>query len=196
MLNRPGHHGCQLPCELTGLKALSCCANWYWHAPIGVRVNSTNPALADSLWKDAQEAAATPGVQVHLLRRAARMTLLWSLSLAQLGTRALIIGADGFFTSRIELLAQLTLQHGLPAICSYREFSLAGGLISYGTSVIDAYRQVGVYTGKILKGEKLADLPVMQPTKFEFVLNLRRKDAGTCVLLPCKLPSTRIRSPL
>jgi putative tryptophan/tyrosine transport system substrate-binding protein len=84
-----------------------------------------------------------------------------------------VIGADGFFTSRIELLAEHAIKHRLPSICSYREFSTAGGLISYGTSVVDAYRQVGVYTGKVLKGENPADLPIIRPTKFEFVINLK-----------------------
>ena len=98
-------------------------------------------------------------------------------TLAELKTRALLVGADGFFTSRIELLAQLTATHALPTICSYRQFPEAGGLVSYGTSVIDAYFQVGMYTGNILKGEKPANLPVIQPTKFELVINLKTAKA-------------------
>jgi putative ABC transport system substrate-binding protein len=94
-------------------------------------------------------------------------------TLDTLGAGALLIGTDGFFTDRIELLAELTVRHGLAAISSYREFPAAGGLISYGTSVIDAYRQIGAYTGRIIKGEKPSDLPVMQPTKFEFLINLK-----------------------
>jgi putative ABC transport system substrate-binding protein len=93
-------------------------------------------------------------------------------SLVQLRANALIIGADGFFTSRIALLAELAIQHALPAISSYREFAMSGGLLNYGTSLTDAYRQVGRYTAKILSGEKPAELPVIQPTKFELVINL------------------------
>jgi ABC-type uncharacterized transport system substrate-binding protein len=91
--------------------------------------------------------------------------------LIELKAQALVIGTDGFFTSRIKLLAELTRRHALPTISSYREFPMAGGLISYGTSVVDAYRQVGVYTSKILGGEKPADLPVVQASKFELVIN-------------------------
>ena len=147
-------------------------------APIGVLVNPTNPTLAGSLWKEAQEAADTLGAQVHLLNASTEEDFVRAFdTLKQLNARALIIGADGFFTSRIEVLAHLAAKHTMPAICSYREFSMSGGLISYGTSVINAYRQVGVYTGKVLKGEKPADLPVMQPTKFEFVVNLKTAKA-------------------
>jgi ABC-type uncharacterized transport system substrate-binding protein len=147
-------------------------------APIGVLVNPTNPTLAGSLWKEAQEAADTLGAQVHLLNASTEEDFVRAFdTLKQLNARALIIGADGFFTSRIEVLARLAAINMMPAICSYREFSTSGGLISYGTSVINAYRQVGVYTGKVLKGEKPADLPVMQPTKFEFVVNLKTAKA-------------------
>jgi putative tryptophan/tyrosine transport system substrate-binding protein len=142
-------------------------------APIGVLVNPSNPTLADSLWNDAQGAARTLGVQVHLLHaRTEHDFAVVFDTLAQLKARALLIGADGFFTSRIDLLAQLTVKHALPSICPYRAFSVAGGLISYGTSVVEAYRQVGVHTGRVLKGNRPADLPVTQPTKFEFVINL------------------------
>ena len=147
-------------------------------APIGVLVNPTNPTLAGSLWKEAQEAADTLGVQVHLLNASTEEDFVRAFdTLKEINARALIIGADGFFTSRIEVLARLAAINMMPAICSYREFSTSGGLISYGTSVINAYRQVGVYTGKVLKGEKPADLPVMQPTKFEFVVNLKTAKA-------------------
>ena len=147
-------------------------------APIGVLVNPTNPTLAGSFWREAQEAADTLGVQLHLLNASTEEDFVGAFdTLKRINARALIIGADGFFTSRIEVLAQLAARHTMPAICSYREFSISGGLISYGTSVIHAYRQVGIYTGKVLKGEKPADLPVLQPTKFEFVLNLKTAKA-------------------
>jgi ABC-type uncharacterized transport system substrate-binding protein len=140
----------------------------------GVLVNPTNPALANSFWEDAQTAARTRGVQVNLVHASREGDFTSVLTaIAQKGAGALLIGADGFFTSRIELLAQLTMRNKLPSISSYREFSAAGGLISYGTSVTDAYHQVGVYTGRVLRGEKPSELPIMRPTKFEFVINLK-----------------------
>jgi putative tryptophan/tyrosine transport system substrate-binding protein len=140
----------------------------------GVLVNPANPTLANSFWNDAQAAARTRGVQINLLHASREQDFTPVLTaLAQQGAGALLIGADGFFTSRIEVLAQLTMMYKLPAISSYREFSAAGGLISYGTSVIDAYHQVGIYTGKVLGGEKPSELPIVRPTKFEFVINLK-----------------------
>jgi putative ABC transport system substrate-binding protein len=147
-------------------------------ALIGVLLNPTNPTPAETSLKDVQAAARTLGLRLQVLHASTERDFASAFeSLVQLGASALVIGTDGFFTSRIDLLAELTLRYALPAISSYREFPTAGGLISYGTSVIDAYRQVGVYTGKILKGEKPADLPVMQPTKFELVINLKTAKA-------------------
>jgi ABC-type uncharacterized transport system substrate-binding protein len=147
-------------------------------ALIGVLVNPTNPGLAEPLLNDVQAAARTLGLQPHVLNASIERDFDTAFAkLAELQAQALVIGTDGFFTSRIKLLAELTRQHSMPTISSYREFPTAGGLISYGTSVVDAYRQVGVYTGKILRGEKPADLPVMQPTKFELVINLKTAKA-------------------
>jgi putative ABC transport system substrate-binding protein len=127
---------------------------------------------------DVQAAARALGLKPHVLNASIERDFDTAFAkLAELRAQALVIGTDGFFTSRIKLLAELTRQHSMPTISSYREFPTAGGLISYGTSVVDAYRQVGVYTGKILRGEKPADLPVMQPTKFELVINLKTAKA-------------------
>ena len=88
-----------------------------------------------------------------------------------------MIAPDLLFISRVEQLAALTLQHGVPALYPYREFVIAGGLVSYGTNLTDTYRLAGIYTGRILKGEKPADLPVQQATKVELLLNLTTANA-------------------
>jgi putative ABC transport system substrate-binding protein len=93
--------------------------------------------------------------------------------IGQLRVDAFLVGADGFFITRREQLAALATRHALPGIYPFPDFPAAGGLLSYGLSLSDAYRQAGIYTGRILKGAKPADLPVMQPTKFELILNLK-----------------------
>ena len=91
----------------------------------------------------------------------------------QLRAGVVVIDADAFFNSRSKRLAELALRHGMPAIYQYREFAAAGGLASYGSRLADAYRQVGIYTGRILKGDKPADLPVQQSTTAELIVNLK-----------------------
>jgi ABC-type uncharacterized transport system substrate-binding protein len=103
---------------------------------------------------------------------------------------AVVVGVDGFFISQSERLATLALRHALPAIFQAREFAAAGGLMSYAASLTDAYRQAGVYTGRVLKGAKPTDLPVMQPTKFELVINLKTAKA-LCLTFP---PSFHLRA--
>jgi len=125
-----------------------------------------------------QEAARALGQQIHILNASTEGEIGGAFStLAQLRAGAVIIGADAFFISQRNQITALAARHTIPAMYFLREFTAAGGLLSYGTSLSDSYRQVGIYTGRILKGEKPADLPVVLPTKFELVINLKTAKA-------------------
>jgi putative tryptophan/tyrosine transport system substrate-binding protein len=137
-------------------------------------VNPTSPALAEPVSRDVQTAARTFGIKLHVLHASSEPEFDAVFATAtRLGAAGLVIGPDALFNSRIEQLAALTVRHALPAVYQWREFTAAGGLLSYGSSVTDVYRQAGVYTGRILKGEKPADLPVEQTTKVELFINLK-----------------------
>ena len=113
-------------------------------------------------------------------------------TLAQQRAGALLIAGNALFTGQHDRLVALAARYALPTICPLREFVAAGCMMSYGGSLIDAYRQVGVYAGRILKGEKPADLPVTLPTKFELVINLRpSRPWGSRCRTSCSLPPTR-----
>jgi len=146
-------------------------------ALVGVLLNPNNPNF-DNQSHEVQKAARAIGQKIQIVHAGTEAALSTALrSLVQLGTEGLLVGGDPFFNSRRNLLVALATRHGIPAIYDQREYALAGGLISYGTSLTEAYRQVGIYTGRILKGEKPADLPVMQSTKFELVINLNAAKA-------------------
>jgi ABC-type uncharacterized transport system substrate-binding protein len=141
---------------------------------IGLLVNPANQVSTEIQTKDLQTAARELGLQLRVLKASTESgfeDLFASLKQMQIG--GLVIGTDGFFVAHSEELAALTVRHRMPAIFQYRAFAAAGGLMSYGGSVTDSYRLSGVYTGRILKGEKPADLPVQQATKVELIVNLK-----------------------
>jgi putative ABC transport system substrate-binding protein len=149
-------------------------------------INPTSPALSESTTRDVQSAARARGLKIHVLHASTELDFdAVFAALVQLRAGGLVIGPDSFFTSRAEELGALALRHRVPAIYQYPEFTAAGGLMSYGGSLADAYRQGGVYVGRILKGEKPADLPVQQFTKVELIINLKTARAlGLTVPLP------------
>jgi len=141
---------------------------------IALLVNPSNPLVAETESRDAQTAARTLGLQLHVLHASTDRDFdTVFASLAQMRAVALVINTDVFFNSRSEQLAALALRHTVPAIFQYREFVASGGLMSYGTSSTDVFRQVGIYTSRLLRGESPADLPVQQVTKIELIINLK-----------------------
>jgi putative tryptophan/tyrosine transport system substrate-binding protein len=144
---------------------------------IALLMNPGNPN-GESYANDAQTAAQALGQQLHILsaRTATEIDAAFA-TLPALHPGALILGPDGFLIGRRDQVVALIAPLKLPTLAGLRDFAAAGGLMSYGPSLVDQYRQAGVYAGKILSGAKPADLPVLQPTKFEFVLNLRAAKA-------------------
>ena len=139
---------------------------------IGVLLNS-NYAAAESQLRDVQDSAAHLGLRLIIVRANTESDFDMAFStVASQRAGAMLVCASPFFNARRQQLVVLASSHALPAIFEWRDFAVAGGLMSYGTSLNNAYRQAGVYAGRILKGEKPADLPVVQSTKFEFVINL------------------------
>ena len=149
-------------------------------ATVGVLVNPNNPTVA-SQRRDIEEAARVVGVQVHYFQANIERELEEAFESMAQNNRipALLVVADAFFTSSRAKVAALAARHAVPAMYYFRDFAMAGGLMSYGTDLAEQYRLIGVYAGRILKGAKPADLPVLQPTnyKFEFVINLKTAKA-------------------
>jgi putative ABC transport system substrate-binding protein len=144
---------------------------------IAVLLNPTFPDAVHQL-HEVQEAARTIGQRISILNASnVREIDATFETLVQMRPGALLVGADPLFINRREQLVALAARHAIPAIYENRDFTVAGGLMSYGASFPDAVRQVGIYTGRILKGERPADLPVLQPTKFELVINLKTAKA-------------------
>jgi putative tryptophan/tyrosine transport system substrate-binding protein len=189
-LNKPGGNitGVHLLILAMGAKRLGLLHELVPAAnPIGVL---TNPNFADvnTQLRDMEEAARSLGLELLVLKASTELEIDAAFSeLAQRRIGALLIGSDAFFTIRRSQLAALTLRHGIPAMFDLRENVAAGGLMSYGASLVDGYRQGGIYTGRILKGEKPADLPVMQSTKFDLVINLTTAKALGLTIPPTLL---------
>jgi len=139
---------------------------------VGVLVNP-NYAAAESQLRDVQDSAAHLGLRLIIVRANTENDFDTAFStVVSQRAGAILVCASPFFNARRQQLVVLASSHALPAIFEWRDFAVAGGLMSYGTSLSNAYRQAGVYAGRILKGEKPSDLPVVQSTKFEFVINL------------------------
>ncbi len=146
----------------------------------------SNHSIADAQVRDVQGAATHLGIQVVVIRASSDRDIEAAFAtFVQQRAKALLVCSSPFLNNRRDWLVELAMRHSLPAISEWREYAAAGGLASYGNSITDNYRQAGVYAGRILKGDKPADLPVLQPTKFEFVINLR-----TAKALGVKIPET------
>ena len=140
---------------------------------IGMLVNPNSLAETERITKDVTTAASASGLKIEVVQASNSREIEAAFeTLARNGADALLVGADPFFFSRRLEFAIQAVRHGKPALYNVREYAEAGGLMSYGTHLREAYRQMGIYTGKILKGVKPADLPVMQSSKFELVINL------------------------
>jgi ABC-type uncharacterized transport system substrate-binding protein len=179
-LNRPSRNVTgitQLSSELVA-KRLSLLHDLVPHASVvGFLVNPTDPRFV-SQTKDIQEAAKSIGVQIQVVNASTDTELESAFAeFGHLRVGALVVGTGEFFNSRPEKIVGLADRQRIPAIYQYRRYAEVGGLISYGPHITDAYRQAGIYTSKILKGEKIADLPVVRATKFEMVINRKTAKA-------------------
>ena len=153
-----------------------------------VLVNPANHANLDMTMKGSEGPARALGLQLHFLNASTEPEIESAFEkLTQLEVGGFIIAADIFFNSRAQQFAALTLKHGVPAVHSVRDFAVAGGLVSYGGNIRDSHRQAGIYTGRVLKGEKPANLPVQQVTKVELTINLK-----TAKALGINIPNTLI----
>jgi len=151
-------------------------------------VNPAYPTVAEADTKGVQAAARTLGLELHILNASTERDFEGVFAkLIQLRAGGLVIGGSAFLRSSSDQLAALTVRHAVPAIFFGREFAVAGGLLSYGTDIPEAYRLAGIYTGRVLKGDKPADLPVQQATKVELIINLR-----TAKALGIMVPNTLI----
>jgi putative ABC transport system substrate-binding protein len=189
-LNRPGGNvtgAASLAVEVIAAKGLQLLHELIPAARIiGLLVNSANPILAEPQEREVLSAARTLGLEIHVVKAGSENDFGGAFAkLAELHATGLVISADAFFTSHSQQLAALAVGHAIPTVYARREFAVAGGLLSYGSDIRDSYRLAGIYTGRVLKGDKPADLPVQQATKVELVINLKAANAlGISVPLP------------
>ena len=180
-VNRPGGNitGVMILSTLLAAKRLELLRDMLPKANvIGALINPTNSTSASSQLKDLETAARTIGMDLRIVNASNERDLdAGFATLAQQHVDALIVSTDPYYNSRREQIVGLAARHAIPATYAFREFADAGGLISYGTSRAHAYRQAGVYVGRILKGEKPAELPVLQPTTLELIINLKAAKA-------------------
>ncbi len=146
-------------------------------ATIALLTNPANP-FEKAERREVEAAARSLGLELHVAEATHQDEIDASFpNLVALGARAIVIGADGYYFNHCRQIAALAARYDLPSVAAWREYPAAGGLISYGTKVADLNRQVGIYVGRILKGEKPADMPVQQATNFELVINLKTAKA-------------------
>jgi len=184
-LNRPGGNvtGATMIAHSLGAKRLDLLRQLVPNAAtIAMLINPNNPSAVTEE-SDTEEAARAIGLRVFVLNASnERETEVALTTAVQRNASALVVAGDPLFTSHHYRIAGLAFQHKLPTIYALREYAVNGGLVSYGTSFADSYRQCGVYVGRILKGETPGNLPVMQPTRFELVINLKTaKEFGLAV---------------
>jgi len=175
-LARPGGNLTGVSMLIDGLtaKRLDLLSELVPRARVIALLMNPNNASADRVIREVQEAARMKGLQLHVLKARSESEIDAAFaSLVQLHADALVVGGDPFFTSRREQLVTLASRRAVPSIYQWREFVASGGLVSYGPSLMSAFRLVGHYVGKVLKGAKPADLPVQQSTTFELVINLK-----------------------
>jgi ABC-type uncharacterized transport system substrate-binding protein len=174
-LNRPGANATGVFVLTNSLEAkrLGILHEMVPSATIALLVNPQAPG-AETQLSEAESAARSLSRQAVVLKASSENDLHSAFAkLAELPAKALLVAADPFFNTRREKLIEMAARHAVPAIYEFRDFPAAGGLMSYGISLADAYHQVGIYAGRILRGEKPTNLPVVQPTKFELVINLK-----------------------
>jgi putative ABC transport system substrate-binding protein len=186
-LNRPGANvtGATFSTSLLGAKRLGLLRDLVPKAEVFALLVNQNSSQGQQQITDVQEAARGLGLRLVVLNGGSDEDIEAAFAgLGQQKVGALLVGADPFFDPRRDRLVALAAWHRVPAIYQFRDYALAGGLMSYGASITDLYRQVGVYVGRVLKGDKPADLPVMLPTKFELVINLKTARALSIDISP------------